>query len=109
MDKLCKAAVGAALLSVIAGCSSQPATPDAWTRWVCDSQAEALWRFTDDSKESVDVRVAGGDIAHRLKREPSGSGAMFSDGMLTFHMKGEEGLIYRTASNDLIGRGCKAP
>lgn len=109
MDKLCKAAVSAALLGVMAGCSSQPATPDTWTRWVCDSKAEVLWRFSDDSQDAVDVRVAGSDIVHRLKREPSGSGAMYSDALLTFHTKGEEGLIYRTATNDLIGRGCKAP
>ena len=66
-----------------------------------------LWRPVGD--EAVDLRLGGGDIVHRLQREPSGSGALYSDGVLAFHSKGEEGLVYRVADNDLIGRGCKAP
>ena len=66
-----------------------------------------LWRPVGD--EAVDLRLGGSDIVHRLQREPSGSGALYSDGILAFHSKGEEGLVYRVADNDLIGRGCKAP
>ena len=91
---------------LLAGCASQPTPGDEWTRWVCDSQAEVLWRPVGD--EAVDLRLGGGDIVHRLQREPSGSGALYSDGILAFHSKGEEGLVYRVADNDLIGRGCKA-
>lgn len=96
-------ALSALLLSA---CASQPEPADQWTRWVCDSQAEVLWRPVGD--EAVDLRLGGGDIVHRLQREPSGSGVLYSDGILAFHSKGEEGLVYRVADNDLIGRGCKA-
>ncbi|MDD0845209.1 MliC family protein [Pseudomonas sp. Gutcm_11s] len=96
-------ALSAPLLSA---CASQSEPADQWTRWVCDSQAEVLWRPVGD--EAVDLRLGGGDIVHRLQREPSGSGVLYSDGILAFHSKGEEGLVYRVADNDLIGRGCKA-
>ena len=39
----------------------------------------------------------------------SGSGALYSDGLLSFHTKGKEGLVYWAANDDLIGRGCQAP
>ncbi len=94
---------------LLGACATQPEPTDSWTRWVCDSQAEVLWRFADSSREVVDLRLGGGDIVHRLKLEPAGSGALYSDGMLAFHTKGEEGLVYRVAGDDLIGRGCKAP
>ncbi len=98
-----------ALFGLLGACASQPAPSDNWTRWVCDSQAEVLWRFADSSRESVDLRLGGGDIVYRLSQEPAGSGALYSDGQLSFHSKGEEGLVYWTANDDLIGRGCKAP
>ncbi|NQD96797.1 MliC family protein, partial [Pseudomonas sp. CrR25] len=79
-----------------------------WARWVCDSQAQVLWRFVDGDQEQVDLRLGGDDIVYRLRREPSGSGALYSDGRLSFHRKGEQGLVYWTANDDLIGRGCKA-
>src|SRR6218665_623986 len=99
-----------AAAGLLGACATQPEPQptDSWTRWVCDSQAEVLWRFADSSREVVDLRLGGGDIVHRLKLEPAGSGALYSDGMLAFHTKGEEGLVYRVADDDLIGRGCKA-
>ncbi|TBV01933.1 hypothetical protein DNK34_20090 [Pseudomonas dryadis] len=103
--------MGAALavLGMFAGCAGDYAETQGWTRWVCDSQAEVSWRFADSAHEQVDVRLGGSDSVHRLSLEPSGSGTLYSDGRLSFHAKGEEGLIYRTANDDLIGRGCKAP
>lgn len=101
--------MGGALALVLAGCSSQPDNRDVWTRWVCDSQVEVLWRVANGSGQQVDLRLGGDDIVHRLKQEPSGSGALYSDGRLSFHTKGDEGLVYWTADDDLIGRGCKAP
>lgn len=95
-----------ALTALLGGCASQPPS-DEWTRWVCDGQTEVLWRFADKDGESVDLRLGGGDIVHRLVQEPFGSGAFYSDGMLAFHTKGEEGLVYRVVDDDLIGRGCK--
>jgi membrane-bound inhibitor of C-type lysozyme len=101
-----KAVILALPVVLLAGCAGHPTPSDSWTRWVCDSQAEVLWRPVGD--EAVDLRLGGSDIVHRLRREPSGSGALYSDGILAFHSKGEEGLVYRVADNDLIGRGCKA-
>ena len=95
-----------ALAALLGGCASQPPS-DEWTRWVCDSQAEVLWRLADADGESVDLRLGGDDIVHRLVQEASGSGVLYSDGVLAFHTKGEEGLVYRVADDDLIGRGCR--
>ncbi|WP_405119247.1 MliC family protein [Pseudomonas leptonychotis] len=100
-------AVAASML-LLGACASQPAPNSGWTRWVCDSQAEVLWRFADDSREAIDVRLGGDDIVHRLKLVPAGSGALYSDGVLAFHTKGDQGLVYRVADDDLIGRGCQA-
>lgn len=97
-----------ALLSVLGACASQPAPSDNWTRWVCDGQTEVLWRFAG-RQASVDVRLGGSDMVYRLLEEPSGSGVLYSDGQLSFHTKGEQGLVYWTAQDDLIDRGCKAP
>ena len=94
---------------LLGACAGQPEPGDHWTRWVCDSQAEVQWRFANGGFDQVDVRLGGDDIVYRLTQEPAASGALYSDGRLSFHTKGEEGLVYWTASDDLIGRGCKAP
>ncbi|CAM3665543.1 hypothetical protein CCOS865_05208 [Pseudomonas reidholzensis] len=108
-----KALMAVMALATLAGCASlrpaQTAPADTWTRWVCDTQTEVLWRFADASRDTVDVRLGGGDQVYRLKAEPGASGALYSDGVLALHTKGEEGLVYWVATNDLIGRGCKAP
>jgi len=97
-------------LVMLAGCAGKDyADTQEWNRWVCDSQAEVFWRYADSTHEKVDVRMGGSDVVHRLSQEPAGSGVLYSDGTLSFHTKGEEGLIYRTANDDLLGRGCKAP
>ncbi|MGE8497371.1 MAG: MliC family protein [Pseudomonas sp.] len=101
--------VASGMLLLLAGCSSQPVEHDEWTRWVCDSQAEVLWRVADGSGEQVDLRLGGDDTVYRLTQEPAGSGVLYSDGRLSFHTKGDEGLVYWTANDDLIGRGCHAP
>lgn len=98
-----------AALLALGGCAGAQAPADEWTRWVCDSQAEVLWRFADANQEQVDLRLGGGDIAYRLTQEPSGSGVLYSDSRLAFYTKGDEGLVYWVATDDLIGRGCKAP
>jgi membrane-bound inhibitor of C-type lysozyme len=98
-----------ALLSLLGACASQPAPPASWTRWVCDSQAEVMWRAADSAAGVVDVRLGAGATLYRLRQEVSGSGALYSDGVLSLHTQGDEGLVYWTASDKLIGRGCKAP
>ncbi|OLF50991.1 MliC family protein [Pseudomonas chlororaphis] len=108
-----KGFIAVAALGLLAGCSSfdlfKSSETDHWTTWVCDSQAQVVWRYTDGSRKEVDVRLGGADQVYRLKLEPSGSGALYSNDMLAFHEKGDEGLVYWVATNDLIGRGCKAP
>ncbi|MDT4876326.1 Membrane-bound lysozyme-inhibitor of c-type lysozyme [compost metagenome] len=104
-----RAVFALAATALLAGCAGQEAPSDNWTRWVCDSQAEVLWRFADAQQNSVDLRLSGGDTVHHLKREPSGSGALYSDGNLAFHTKGDEGLVYWVSTDDLIGRGCRTP
>ncbi|MGH8434963.1 MAG: MliC family protein [Pseudomonas sp.] len=103
-----KGFIAVAAFALLAGCAGTPQPTEQWTRWVCDSQAEVLWRFADSTHEAVDMRLGGGDIVYRLKQEPAASGAFYSDGVLAFHSKGEDGLVYWVANNDLIGRGCKA-
>ncbi|ROM73947.1 hypothetical protein BK654_21035 [Pseudomonas brassicacearum] len=108
-----KGLIAVVALAMLAGCaqlglslSSEPA--DNWTTWTCDSEAKVLWRYTDAAHKEVDVRLGGADKVYRLKLEPGAEGSLYSDDMLAFHVKGEEGLVYWVATNDLIGRGCKA-
>lgn len=101
--------VASLVLLLLAGCSSQQVERDEWVRWVCDSQVEVLWRLADTRGEQVDVRLGGDDTVYRLTQEPAGSGVLYSDGRLSFHTKGDQGLVYWTANDDLIGRGCQAP
>lgn len=106
-----KGVVAVMALAVVAGCAITAPAPvsEHWTRWVCDSQAQVFWRFADAAEQTVDVRLGGADQVYRLASEPGASGALYSDGVLAFHTKGDEGVVYWVATNDLIGRGCKAP
>lgn len=107
-----KGLIALAAVAALGGCSSfqgKSVAEDNWTRWVCDTKTEVLWRYADADRQQVDVRLGGGDQVYRLKSEPGASGALYSDGVLAFHAKGDEGLVYWVATNDLIGRGCKAP
>ena len=103
-------ALGALVL--LGGCSVfKPAAQqvDPWTRWVCDSKAEIHWRYIDSAKKEVDARLNQSDQVFRLKAEPgASSGTLYSNNVLAFDNKGSEGLVYWDATNDLIGRGCKA-
>jgi membrane-bound inhibitor of C-type lysozyme len=92
---------------VLTGCASSQPT-EQWATWTCDSQAKVLWRYAESDQRAVDVRLGGGDIVYRLKQEPVETGAFYSSDVLAFHIKGQEGLLYWVANNDLIGRGCKA-
>lgn len=103
-----KGFIALATLAVLGGCASmKPAqTGNAWTSWVCDSKAQVHWRYVDPAKAEVDVRLNESDQVSRLTAEP-GSPALYSNGVLAFQIKGDEGLVYWEATNDLIGRGCK--
>ncbi|AVB28084.1 MULTISPECIES: MliC family protein [Pseudomonas syringae group] len=106
-----KGLIALGVLAVLGGCSSMtsPQQNDPWNRWVCDSNAEVNWRYIDSAKKEVDVRLNQSDQVFRLKAEPgAASGTLYSNNVLAFVNKGSEGLIYWDATNDLIGRGCKA-
>ncbi len=98
-----------ALATSLGACAITPEPTGQWTRWVCDSQVEVYWRPDSAVEQGVEVRLGAGDMLYHLKQEPSGSGELYSDGVLGFHRKGEQGLVYWVANDDLIGRGCKAP
>ncbi|MDQ0737299.1 MliC family protein [Pseudomonas sp. W4I3] len=108
-----KGVIALAALALLAGCSSMnmfdKAEPEGkWTTWTCDSKAEVNWRFANAARTEVDVRLGGSDQVYRLKQDVAASGVLYANDQLAFHTKGEEGLIYWTATDDLIGRGCKA-
>ncbi|WP_238474393.1 MliC family protein [Pseudomonas cavernae] len=106
-----RAALGL-VVALLGACADTPPADEqsgGWTRWVCDSQTEVLWRFADDSRENVDLRLGGSDIVYRLRQEPAGSGTFYSDNVIAFRNKGEEGLVYWVGNDYLIGRGCQAP
>jgi membrane-bound inhibitor of C-type lysozyme len=97
-----------ALLASLGACVSQPEPTAAWTRWVCDSQVEVFWRPDSTLAQGVEVRLGAADMLYHLSPEPAASGTLYSDSVLALHLKGDEGLVYWVANNDLIGRGCKA-
>ena len=37
--------------------NSKAEPADKWTTWTCDSKAEVNWRFANQAKSEVDVRV----------------------------------------------------
>ncbi len=93
--------------AVLSGCASSP-SGEQWTTWTCDSQAKVMWRYADGHQKAVDVRLGGSDVVYQLQQEPVETGAFYSSDVLAFHIKGQEGLLYWVANDDLIGRGCKA-
>lgn len=99
-------------LAALTGCMSlgkqMPVSPH-WTSWKCDSQGEVQWRYSAADKSAMDVRLGGDDKVYALTPQAGAEGELFSDGVLTFHKNGDQGLVYWVATNDLIGRGCKAP
>ena len=97
-----------ATLAVLGGCASMkaPETSNTWTSWVCEGNAQVHWRYVDQANKEVDVRLNDSDQVFRLSAEP-GSPSLYSNNVLAFRNKGDEGLVYWEANNDLIGRGCK--
>ena len=106
-----KGLIALVVFAVLGGCASlqgtQPAST-AWTHWVCDSKAEVYWRYANPAKTGVEARLNQSEQVFPLKVVPGSSGTLFSNGVLAFHVNGDEGLVYWEATNDLIGRGCKA-
>ncbi len=80
-----------------------------WTHWVCDSKAAFDWRYVDRSQSIVDLKLEGDGLIRHLNREPATDGQSYTDGLVAFHIRGDQGLVYWIANNDLIGRGCRTP
>lgn len=97
----------AALL--LAGCAHWQSGEDApFIRWKCASENDIAWRYANAERDAVDLRVGDDARAYRLRREPSTYGTFYSDGVLAFHDKGAEALVYRLADDTLLAHGCSA-
>ncbi len=82
-----------AALALLAGCSSmnifnKAETADKWTTWTCDSKAEVNWRFANQARSEVDVRLGGSDQVYRLKQDVAASGVLYANDQLAFSHKG---------------------
>lgn len=108
-----KGIAGLLCCAILGGCAwLQPpaANGPAPVHWACDSQAGFDWHYTSPAHDRVWLRLDGSQQAYDLLAEPGAAeGTMFSDGVLAFNIRGnDEGLVYWVATNDLIGRSCKA-
>ena len=99
-------------LAALSGCvyldKQMPVSP-SWTAWQCDSQLVVQWRYAAADKTAMDVKLGGSETLYALTPQAGAEGELYSDGVLAFHKQGDQGLVYWVATNDLIGRGCKAP
>ncbi|WP_313482449.1 MliC family protein [Stutzerimonas kunmingensis] len=97
----------AALL--LGGCGHWQSGPDApFVRWKCQSQQNIAWRYADDQHSAIDLKVGNDERIHSLRKEPATRGSFYSDGVLAFHDKGNEALVYRVADDKVLAHGCSA-
>lgn len=97
----------AALL--LSGCGHWQSGPDApLVRWKCQSQQNIAWRYGDAEKQTVDLKVGNSEQVYKLRKEPATRGAFYSDGVLAFHNKGNEALVYQIADDKVLAHGCSA-
>lgn len=98
-----------ALALLLAGCSHWQSGPDApFVRWKCKGQQHIGWRYADSGKTAIDLKIGDNERIHTLKREPATYGSFYSDGVIAFHDKGNEALVYRVANDELLAHGCSA-
>ncbi|MFL9814216.1 MliC family protein [Stutzerimonas sp. VN223-3] len=97
----------AALL--LSGCGHWQSGPDApFVRWKCQSQQDIAWRYADESRQTVDLKIGNSEQVHTLRKEPATRGAFYSDGVVAFHNKGSGALVFRVADDKLLAHGCSA-
>ncbi len=97
----------AALL--LGGCGHWQSGPDApFVRWKCQSQQNIAWRYGDDSRQTVELKIGNSEQVHQLRKEPATRGAFYSDGVVAFHNKGSGALVFRVADDKLLAHGCSA-
>ena len=65
-----------ALAALLGGCASSQAPTDDWTRWVCDSQVEVLWRLADGQgvgrRMRADLLELADVVIHAVRRGHEG-------------------------------------
>ena len=104
--KLVGLAVAALLL---AGCGHWQAGPDApFVRWKCLSAQDIAWRYVDESRQTVELKLGNDEQVYRLRKEPATRGAFYSDGVVAFHDKRTGSLVYRVADDKVLAHGCSA-
>ena len=97
----------AALL--LGGCGHRQSGPDApFVRWKCQSQQNIAWRYANEQRTAIDLKVGNSERIHTLRKEPATRGSFYSDGVIAFHDKGNEALVYRIADDKLLAHGCSA-
>lgn len=96
-------------VSLLAACSHWQAGPDArFTRWVCESPDFIEWRHPDAAREVLELRISADGQIQRLRKEPAIQGTFYSDGVIAFHDRGTEALVFRLSDDRVIARGCRA-
>ncbi|MFC3608389.1 hypothetical protein [Stutzerimonas tarimensis] len=96
-------------VSVLAGCSHWDAGPDArFTRWVCEQPDFIEWRHPDAERQFIELRVGAEGQIQRLQKEPAIQGTFYSDGIIAFHDRGTDALVFRLSDDRVIARGCRA-
>ncbi|WP_120994819.1 MliC family protein [Stutzerimonas urumqiensis] len=102
--------LGAGLLAIaLTGCSHWQTGEDApFTRWECAGGNSIAWRYVDEARRTIDVRVGDDQRAYRLRQEPSAFGTFYSDGVLAFHDRGSQALVYRVTDDKVLAHGCSA-
>lgn len=94
---------------LLGGCGHWQSGPDApFVRWKCQSAQNIAWRYADDGRQVVDLKIGSSEEVHTLRKEPATRGAFYSDGVVAFHDKGNEALVYRIADDKLLAHGCSA-
>ncbi|MCJ8168246.1 MliC family protein [Atopomonas sediminilitoris] len=95
----------------LAACASSPQhgsgdAATAWQHWQCAGGERFSWRLAKAQADTVELKLDA--LRFDLPRQPTGSGMLYSDGTLVFHAKGEQGLLYWAADDELVGRDCRA-
>ncbi|MBE7374386.1 MliC family protein [Pseudomonas lopnurensis] len=94
---------------LLTACGHWQSGPDApFVRWKCQGQQHIAWRYANADRTAIDLKVGDSERIHSLKKEPATRGSFYSDGVLAFHDKGNEALVYRVADDELLAHGCSA-
>lgn len=97
----------AALL--LGGCGHWQAGPDApFVKWKCQSAQGIAWRYADESRQTVELKLGNDGRVYTLHKEPATRGAFYSDGVVAFHDKRTGSLVYRIADDKVLAHGCSA-